>query len=161
VLHARAIGELTRDDESNELWCDAYEWLSAERHGIVGEVTNRSEAHAVRLSLLYALLDGSPVIRAPHLRAALAVCDYAIRSTELCFGGLSADARAILAALKGRFPAEMPRTEITRDVFKNHKAGDELDMALQELESAGLATFRSETTAGAPRELWTAAKKAN
>ena len=161
VAHARELGELTRDDETNVLWSDAYKWLSAERTGIVGEVTSRMEAHAVRLSLLYALLDGSRLICATHLRAALAVCKYAIRSAEHCFGGLSADARAILAALTARFPEEMQRTEITRDVFKNHKAGDQLDVALQELESADLATFRSETTAGASRELWRAAKKAN
>ncbi len=50
---------------------------------------------------------------AAHLRAALAVCKYAIRSAEDCFGGMSSDARAILAALAARFPGEMPRTDIT------------------------------------------------
>lgn len=161
VAHARTLGELTRDEETNGLWCHAYTWLSAERTGIVGEVTSRMEAHAVRLSLLYALLDGSLVIRAPHLRAALAVCDYAIRSAEHCFGGLSPDARTINAALSARSPDELTRTDISREVFKNHKPAEQLDAALHELESAGLATCRNEATAGAPRELWRAAKKAN
>lgn len=55
----------------------------------------------------------------------------------------------------------MQRTEITRDVFKNHKPADQLDIALMELESAGLAISRREQTNGAPRELWRAARKAN
>jgi hypothetical protein len=60
-----------------------------------------------------------------------------------------------------RSPDEMQRTEITRDVFKNHKPADQLDIALMELESAGLAISRREQTNGAPRELWRAARKAN
>ena len=119
------------------------------------------EAHAIRLSLKYALLDGSQVISAPHLRAALAVCKYAIRSAEHCFGGLNADARAILNALTARSPGEMPRTDITRDVFNGHRSATQLDIALRELQSAGLADCREEPTSGAPRELWRAAKKAN
>jgi hypothetical protein len=161
VALARNLSELTRDEESNILWCDAYKWLSAERVGIVGEVTSRMEAHAVRLSLNYALLDGSPIIRAPHLRAALAVCDYAIRSAEHCFGGLSPDARAIHAALSARSPKELTRTDISREVFKNHKPAEQLDAALRELENARIAICRNEATAGAPRELWRAAKKAD
>ncbi len=161
VEYARTLGELERDEETSELWCDAYTWLSAERAGTVGSVTSRMEAHAIRLSLKYALLDGSRVISAPHLRAALAVCKYAIRSAEHCFGGLNADARAILNALTARSPGEMPRTDITRDVFNGHRNTAQLDIALRELQSAGLADCRQEQTSGAPRELWRAAKKAN
>lgn len=119
------------------------------------------EAHAARLSLLFALLDGSRIICAPHLRAALAICKYAIRSAEHCFGGLSVAARAILDALTARSPGEMPRTEIIREVFHGHRNAEQLDIALQELESAGLASPRREQTGGAPRELWRAAQKAN
>lgn len=158
VAVARTLGELTRDDEAAELWRDEYAGLSSERPGIVGDVTSRMEAHAVRLALIYALLDGSPVINAAHLRAALAVCDYARRSAEHCFGGLSADARAILAALTIRHHGELSRTEITRDVFNGHKTAEALDAALRELEAGGHANRRDERTAGATRESWRAAK---
>lgn len=161
VTFARTIGELTRDDEAAELWRSEYERLSNERPGTVGAVTSRMEAHAVRLALIYALLDGSPMICAAHLRAALAVCDYALRSAEYCFGGLSADARAILAALSTRFPDWLARSDITREVFKGHRTAGALDAAFHELQSANLAECRHESTSGAPRELWRAAKKAN
>lgn len=158
---ARTLGELARDGEAAELWRDEYERLSAERPGIVGDVTSRMEAHAVRVALIYALLDGSPVINAAHLRAAFAVCDYALRSAEHCFGGLSGDARAILSALTIRHPGELTRTEITREIFNGHKTADALDGALRELETGGHAYRREESTGGAPRELWRVAKKAN
>lgn len=119
------------------------------------------EAHAVRLMLIYALLDGSRVIKAAHLRAALAVCEYGLRSAQHCFGGLSADARAILAALSNRQPGELTRSEITREVFSGHKSAEALDAALRELEAGGDAKRRDEATNGAPRELWQSAKRAN
>jgi hypothetical protein len=161
MLLARTFGELCRDEEATELWHDVYGQLSAERLGIVGDVTSRMEAHAVRLALIYALLDCSPVIRAAHLRAALAVCEYALRSAEYCFGGLSADARTILAALATRFPDWLARSDISRQVFSGHKNAEALDAALHELQRASFAERRDEQTSGAPRELWRAAKKAN
>ena len=159
VERARSLGELTRDAEATEAWATAYtSWLSVERPGIVGEVTSRMEAHAVRLSLIYAVLDGSPVIRLAHLKAAFAICKYAIRSAEVCFGGLSADASAIAAALDARKPDELSRSAITKEVFKGHITAERLDSALAELEPLGLATRRIERTTGAPRELWRSAK---
>ena len=44
--------------------------------GLYGAVTSRAEAQVVRLSLIYALLDCSPVIRQEHLLAALALWEY-------------------------------------------------------------------------------------
>lgn len=160
VTMARTFGELRRDEEAAKLWCDVYPRLSDERPGIVGDVTARMEAHAVRLSLIYALLDCSAVIRLPHLQAALAVCEYGLRSAEYCFGGLSADASAILAALTARYPDPLARTDISSQVFHRHKPANAIDAALRELEGAGLAECRRELTNGAPRELWRA-KKAN
>lgn len=159
VEHAAGMAELMRDAEASEAWAAAYtSWLSVERPGIVGEVTSRMEAHAVRLSLIYALLDGSPVIRLAHLKAAFAICKYAIRSAEVCFGGLSADASAIAAALDARKPEELSRSAITKEIFKGHITKERLESALAELEPAGLATRRIEPTAGASRELWRSAK---
>jgi hypothetical protein len=159
VERAASMAELTRDAEASEAWATAYtSWLSVERPGIVGEVTSRMEAHAVRLSLIYALLDGSPVIRIGHLNAAFAICKYAIRSAEICFAGLSADAIAIRDALEAKMPDELPRSSITKEVFKGHISAERLDAALGELERAGLATRRTEATSGPPRELWRSAK---
>ncbi len=51
-----------------------------------GAATGRAEAHTIRLALIYALLDSSPVITLPHLEAALALWRYARDSTRWVFG---------------------------------------------------------------------------
>ncbi len=155
---ARGFGELRRDADANALWCVQYERLSAERRGLLGGVTSRQEAHAVRLSLLYALLDGSRCIRVEHLRAALAICDYALRSAEYCFGGLSPNAKAILNALQTSVPIGLTRTSIYVQVFQRHTDSAQIDEALLELESGQYAVRSVEQTSGAPREIWHLAK---
>jgi hypothetical protein len=148
------MGLITRDRAASALWHAEYERLSAERSGTLGAVTSRLEAHATRLSLIYAALDGSPVIRPEHLRAALAVCDYALRSAAYCFGGLSPDAQAILEALRARGGEGMVRTEISRFIFSGHAPAAQIEAALRELEAAGVAGRSLEPTTGLPREIW-------
>jgi hypothetical protein len=151
---ARGYGRITRDDEAGALWRAEYPRLSAERSGTVGAVTSRLEAHAIRLALIYALLDGCPVIRADHLRAALEVCEYSLRSAEYAFGGLSADAQAIYDALQARAPEALARKDICRWVFQNHADSNAIQAALDELDARRLTVREVEPTGGGPRELW-------
>ena len=64
VRFAQTAGPLTFDDHARERWIAAYPVLSRGEAGLLGAATARAEAHTVRLALLYALLDSSPVIRA-------------------------------------------------------------------------------------------------
>jgi hypothetical protein len=81
IGHARAAGRLRLDQSARELWRHAYAQLAtAQPAGIAGALCARSEAHTIRLSLLYALADGERKINAEHLQAALALWDYAARS---------------------------------------------------------------------------------
>jgi hypothetical protein len=150
----RHITRVRRDEAATALWHGEYERLSAERGGQVGAVTSRLEAHATRLALIYAILDGSEVIRLEHLQAALAVCDYCLRSADYAFGGLSADALAIFEALQQCAPEPMVRNEIRRLVFSNHCDAAQIDNALFELETRGYAIGWQEASGGAPRKLW-------
>ena len=154
ILAARQMGCITHDEAATALWEAEYERLSADRSGMVGAVTSRLEAHAIRIALIYAALDGSEVIRLEHLEAALALCDYCLRSAEYAFGGLSADAAAILEALRLRGEDGMVRTEISRLIFNGHASAAQIESALRELEAANLAERRLEPTAGLPREHW-------
>jgi hypothetical protein len=87
-----------------------------------GALCGRAEAHVLRLSLLYALLDSSSVIRPEHLQAALAVWDYRERSIEHVFGGASGDAdrERILGALVS---GPMTVTDLRR-LFSNNRDGE-------------------------------------
>lgn len=54
----RNIGRVTWTEAAANEWQRVYSALSAGRRGLLGAATARGVAHAVRLALLYALLDG-------------------------------------------------------------------------------------------------------
>lgn len=87
---AKTIGRMAWSPECRELWSSVYDTLSGEREVAPNEivydaVTSRAEAQVLRLSMIYALLDGSHTIDVPHLKAALAVWDYCDESAKTIF----------------------------------------------------------------------------
>jgi hypothetical protein len=145
---------MNRDEEAGELWNDVYGQLSRDRVGLSGAVTSRAEAHTLRLSCLYALLDRSTVVRVPHLSAALEVWRYCEGSCRFIFGDSLGDVTAdtIRAALR-RNPTGLTRTEIS-SLFDRHKSADQVTRALELLRSQDMAEFRSRPTKGRPAERW-------
>ena len=147
-----------RDPEARALWAAVYPSLSEGEGGLIGAILARAEAHVLRLSVLYAALDRSPRIRPEHLRAALAVWDYAETSARRIFGeaiGLSVP-HVILTALRSRGP--MTRDEI-RDLFHRNKSSAEIDAALgllQEKSKARCATRPPEGGKGRAATVWEA-----
>ena len=147
---AQRIGEVRRDAEAAEMWRAIYGDLSEGRDGLVGAILSRAEPHVLRLSAIYAVLDGSPQIRRPHLAAALAVWEYAEASVKAIFGdrlGLPL-ADQILAALRQRGP--MSREDL-HALFSRHRTAHELDNAIQALLTRALIRQRKEATAGRPK----------
>ena len=159
VEWGRVRAELKRDEAARALWFDVYEELSEGRPGLLGAVVSRAEAHVVRLSLLYALLDGADRIGRPHLEAALAVWRYAEASARYVFGGTLGDpvADELLNALRAR-PDGLTRTEISAVVFGRNRAAGEIARALNALAARGLACFKREETAGRAAERWYAVR---
>jgi hypothetical protein len=154
IEFGQTVGEIRRDQEAGELWHDVYAQLSRDRLGLYGAVTSRAEAHTLRLSCLYALLDRSTVVRVPHLAAALEVWRYCEDSCRFIFcdslGDVTAD--TIRAALR-RNPVGLTRTEIS-GLFDRHKSADQVTRALELLRSQKMAEFRSRPTKGRPAERW-------
>jgi len=70
IEFARDVGEMKRDEEAREAWRNVYEYLTCDQPGILGGVLAREAPHVVRLSMVYALLDCSKLIRKEHLMAA-------------------------------------------------------------------------------------------
>jgi Protein of unknown function (DUF3987) len=151
---AGARREVTRSESAWQFWETVYPSFDDGRGGVIGTVTARGPSHVIRLALLFALLDESAAIEELHMRAAMALWDYSLTSAESIFGGLSKSAARILAALQAAAPNEMSRTDIQREVFHNHISAAALENALAELTRTGKAASRTETTEGAPRELW-------
>lgn len=159
LQRARCVRGMTRNAEAAELWAVVYGDLTGDRQGLLGAVTRRAEAHVLRLSMLYALLDGVAVIGKKHLLAALAVWDYAEASARCIFGSSLGDPEAdeILRALTAA-PEGLTRSAI-RDIFNRNVSAARITRALTALARAGLACGRKETTGGRPTERWFAGKR--
>jgi hypothetical protein len=151
---AETMDAIARDDEARRLWIAEYRRLSEGRPGLLGAMTARAEAQVMRLALLYALLDKARAIGEAHLRAALALWDYALASARYIFGAALGDpvADAILHALRAT-PGGMTRTDISNLFGRNKSAGD-LDRALSRLQSLNLVRRESESTEGRTAERW-------
>ncbi len=156
LAYARTVEAVKRDAEAGALWAELYADLSRDRTGLAGAVLARHEAQAVRLSLNYALLDRSPVVRVEHLEAAVAVLDYVAASVVYIFGDALGDpvADRILAAL--RAGAELSRTEISVALFQRHQPESRIEAALAALARLGLARSEKRETGGRPVEAWLA-----
>ena len=158
VYWTRGIGRLERDDEARELWADVYSDLSGEQPGLAGAILARAEAHVLRLSVLYALLDRSSTVRVEHLQSALELWGYADRSVRFIFGDLTGNpvADTILQALRQN--GEMTRTQLS-DLFGRHESSARIAQALQHLLTTGKARSHTRETGGRPVEIWVAAQQ--
>jgi hypothetical protein len=85
ILWARGTGQLHRSEEAEEFWDKTYRELTRELSGVYGAMTSRAEAQVLRLSMIYSLADKSVEIAPDHLKAALAVWNYARDSVRYLF----------------------------------------------------------------------------
>ena len=121
---AQIIGEMTYSPSAAALWDSVYDDLVAEKRGLWDAVTSRGEAQTLRLSMAYALLDGSATIDVPHLRAALALWRFCDDSARIIFGTAEGDTlerkiRRAVAAHPG-----LTRTEIRNAISHKLSASD-------------------------------------
>jgi hypothetical protein len=155
LTQARRVGALERDDEARELWKHAYEHeLAVDRDGLAGAACSRAEAHALRLSILYALLDRSRRITVEHVNAALAVWRYVEATALLVFGTRlgDPDAETVIAALEDAWPDPLTRSDV-RDLFGRHRTANDIDLALERLLAADRITVGQEASGGRPTTL--------
>ena len=154
ICFASQAGRLSWAPEAESVWDEVYDWVTHDEPGVAGALTARAEAHTLRLSCLYALLDESPLVCEQHVRAAAGVWEYAARSVRHIFGDDYGDPttdRIIKALL--HHPKGLTRTQI-HQVFKNHLDRTELTNALNALEAAGKARQEHLQTRGRSAERW-------
>jgi len=154
IVFARSVGQVKRDDAARRLWHEVYPDLSEGEPGLLGGIISRAVAQVLRLSLIYALLDFSALIKVEHLNAALDLWDYCAASARYVFGDSLGDpvADQILRALRSS-PEGLSRTQI-RDMFDRHKQSGDIDKALGVLQDAGVAKRATRDTGGRPVEMW-------
>lgn len=147
--------ELKRDDGARALWHAVYEDLSDGKPGLLGAVTSRAEAQAMRLALVYALLDCSIVVKRAHLEAGLALWQYAEASARFTWGDSLGDpvADEILRALRIAGAMGSTRTEVS-GVFGRNRGASEIGRALNVLAALRLVRCEKEKTNGRDAERW-------
>ena len=156
VAAATRIRTMSRSPEARSLWWSVYPELTAERPGLYGAVTGRGEAQVLRLSMLYALLDGTPVIDVPHLNAALSLWRYCDASARLIFqqeGQETTDPleTALLVAIR-RQPG-VNRKGLHK-LLGGHTPAALMVQALARLRDKGFVRVETATTGGRPAECW-------
>lgn len=153
---AATIGLMGRSKDAEEFWDELYYELERDTGatGLTAAITVRSSPMVLRLSMIYALLDGSPVIDLPHLRAAHAVWRYSEASVQEIFGEALGDevADQLLAELRAVLPAGLSLDE-QASRFSYRYTSKRLAAARALLERAGLARTVTEQTRGRPRHV--------
>jgi hypothetical protein len=155
VDKAYRIKTMTRSREARALWFSVYPELTAESPGTLGAVIGRGEAQTLRLSMIYALIEGSAIIEESHLRAALAAWRYCVASASGIFPNTAPldplDAK-LLAAIQAH--PGINRRGLHKATGGNVKAV-ELAQSLARLRDAGLAHDRTAgNTGGRNGEQW-------
>jgi hypothetical protein len=160
IEQAGNLGQLHRTPAAAARWAEIYDNIDDTVDGVIGSLCARAEAQMVRLSVVYAAIDGSPVIDVCHVEAAKAVWDHCHTSIELIFAATNPNEHVtnrLLGALRAAGPEGLDRTE-QRDLFSRHLNGRVLDDARRALVNRRLAYTYNIATAGRPRLVTVAAE---
>lgn len=153
----RNIGRMERNEAADRLWEQFYyQNAEVDLPGLAGAIVARGEAQALRLSMIYALLDGQSTITERHLAAAIAVWRYCSESAAIIFGNAAVDPfkQKVLDLLKSARQG-LTRTDLHAATGRNRKAAEFLRV-LADLRDEGKIFATKEPTAqpGRPSERW-------
>ena len=129
-------------------WTQVYPSLTRDYAGMFGALVARAEAQAIRLSLIYAVMDKSRRIESRHILSALAFWHYCESSTRLIFGDQTGDRDAdrIREAIV-QSPEGLTDTHL-HALFSNNRTSQRLHEALRLLRSFGMILSTSEPSGG-------------
>jgi hypothetical protein len=152
ATQARTVGIIHRTPAAEALWTDLYYKMAAdEPGGLLAAVIARDSAQTLRLSVAYALLDGSHKIDAEHVRAAWALWSYCRNSAAFVFGESLGDSVAdqLLRAAREAGTAGIDgRARFS--LLGGHASKDQIEAACGLLIAKGLAFMETIETGGRP-----------
>lgn len=148
---ARKIGGMVRNDEARKLWHEVYPKLTADRAGNFGAITSRAEAHVLRLSMIYALLDGKSQVELCHLKAALECWRYSQDSALYIWGDFAQGglAEKIKIALVSAGQKGLTRSQLSH-ALGGRILADEMDAELDKMCERGGVVTETKSTGGRP-----------
>ena len=146
VRNSFKIGkEIRFSEDGRSAWNQFYRSVNDNLHGVIGKLLGRTEAHVLRLSMIYAVLNNHDpcLIEAEHIQAAIAVWDYCSESVRYVFGGFTdpGPVKRLDANLKKLYQAllrhPMTPSQVQNNVFKGNKTAPEVRQWLSELKNSG------------------------
>lgn len=159
ITQAQSLTEIKMSNSAYELWDTIYYNLSDNQPGIIGTILSRASAQLIRLSLIYALLDGKGEIAPEHINSAMALWSYAEQSVKCIFSSKSGNriTDKILSAL-----SQKPHT-LTElySFFQCHINKDSLHASIQELIANGIIEKKEEKTPGSSRTVLSKKEKSS
>lgn len=150
--YSKTVGQMGLDEGFRALWESVYPVLTEAVPGLAGSLTSRAEAHAIRLSMIYALLDGTEILTEKHLTASLSVIDFVSDSTTFLFGEATGNpiADKIMSALDSG-PISLTAISL---LFDGHETKKNIERALTELSESGKIAVETESgTGGRPKTI--------
>ena len=150
----QARGEFPLSREARELFSEFYRMLRGRKdEGLRTEATARTDLHAIKFALLFAVLDRKKQIDVDDVSRGIALATFNLKVAQSLIGtaGLSrigAMERKVMAALKnGRLS--------TRELMRRlHLSADELDRVARSLDRVGEIEIIPETTSSGHRRIF-------
>jgi hypothetical protein len=147
-------GQFCFTKNAMNLWKEEYSRISIEEKGLMSHILSRTANQAIRLALIYAVLDCSKNVHSRHLNRALAVCKFATDSAHYIFGELDENqiAKRIVAGLKNA-PQGLMANDLYR-LFHNHVRADVLNREINLLIDSGSIFCEKKKTQGRPAKIF-------
>lgn len=149
------IQEMRRTPAAEREWERLYAEMDVDARlarGPVADLTARSEAHVLRLSVVYALLDSRVAIDVEHVRAAYALWQYSRESLDYIFGFGDPVIEKLWSSVVES--GGLTRTE-QMGVFQKNLHAEDLERARHYLVDRGLCIVTTRPSAGRPAEVLT------
>ena len=137
---AQEVGQMTDSPETRTIYADAYRRFAEVEATLpesLAEAVTRAANHVRRVSMIYALADGSEVIEADHMLAALEVWRYAFQSAEIVFGIPPSLDERVRRLVDRAGPEGVFRSDL-RDRLGGRLRAEEIDEAVARLEASGV-----------------------
>jgi hypothetical protein len=152
AMQARKHNIIRRTPAAGELWHELYaEMAEDDPGGLLGAIIARDAAQTLRLSLIYALMDGAGKIDVEHVTAAWAAWKYCRASAAYVFteslGDVVADTLLVALRTAGRAGLD---GKAQHDLFAGHASKAQLEHGRTLLIARGLAVREAIETGGRP-----------
>lgn len=160
IHQARAVGFVERNRPASKRWDRLYIHRANGRvlPPRIAAVTQRADAQQLRLQLIFAALDGSPVIASSHVIAAERFWSYCEASAAYLFSSSTGNPQLdkVLAALRIADGNELPRSVIRTSVLKDNIDTPGMESLLSLGEGFGLSSSDGKPSGkvGRPAQMW-------